>query len=140
MFTLSRVQTLDLQIWRPSHTVDDSIGTGCYNLVGNNRFTSISRRDGVVQVTPSPQGYIQFQPGDVLGFYVEEADRDIDGVVVLTSYNDITRFTSELVWYASIAPTMATGDCPYSVGSTGVLNTLTRAAPVISIATGIHEL
>ena len=129
--------SLDFQVWRPSPTVDDSTGTGCYSLVGNNRFTSIPLSDNLARVTPSPQDYIQFQPGDVLGFYVEETkdDDDDDGVVVLTRPSS---FTSELVWYASIAPTMATsqnGDCPYSVGSNGVLNTLTRAAPVISIST-----
>ena len=129
--------SLDFQVWRPSPTVNDSTGTGCYSLVGNNRFTSIPLSDGVAQVTPSPQDYIQFQPGDVLGFYVEEARGDGDGVVVLT---EPSSFTSELVWYASIAPTMATsqnGDCPYSVGSSGVLNILTEAAPVITISTGI---
>ena len=128
--------TIDFQVWRPSPTVDDSTGTGCYSLVGNNRFTSIPLSGGVAQVTPSPQDYIMFRPGDVLGFYVEETrdDDEDDGVVVLTRPSS---FTSELVWYASIAPTMATsqnGDCPYSVGSNGVLNTLTRAAPVISIS------
>ena len=68
---------------------------------------------------------------------MEEAKDDDDGVVVLTSPSS---FTSDLVWYASIAPAMATsqnGDCPYSVGSNGVLNTLTRAAPVILISTSI---
>ena len=131
------VYTIDFQVWRPSPTVDDSTGTGCYSLVGNNRFTSIPLSSGVAQVTPSPQDYIQFRPGDVLGFYVEEARADGDGVVVLTSPSS---FTSELVWYASIAPTMATsqnGDCPYSVGTNGVLDTLTRAGPVITISTGI---
>ena len=124
------VYTLDLQVWRPSPTVD-----GCYSLVGSNRFTSISLSDQVAVVTPSPQDYIQFRPGDVLGFYVAEARESNNGVVILTSPSS---FTSELVWYASIAPTMATsqnGDCPYSIGSNGVLNTLTRAAPVISIST-----
>jgi hypothetical protein len=129
--------SLDFQVWRPSPTVDDSTGTGCYSLVGNNRFTSISSQlsGGLVRVTPSPQDYIQFQPGDVLGFYVEEASAAADGVVVLTRPSS---FTSELVWYASIAPTMATsqnGDCPYSVGSNGVLDVSTRAVPVISIST-----
>ena len=127
--------TLDLQVWRPSPTVDDSTGSGCYSLVGNNRFTSISLKNQVVRVTPSPQDYIQFRQGDVLGFYVEEARRSTSdaGVVILTSHSS---FTSELVWYASIAPTMATsqnGNCPYSVGSNGVLDTSTHAAPVISI-------
>ena len=65
--------TLDLQVWRPSATVDDSTGTGQYSLVGNNRFISITLSDEVAIVTPSPQDYIQFQPGDVLGFYVEDA-------------------------------------------------------------------
>ena len=122
------IYTLDLQVWRPSPTVDDSTGTGCYSLVGNNRFTSIFLSDQVAIVTPSPQDYIQFRPGDVLGFYVAEARGKKDGVVILTSPSS---FTSELVWYASIGPTMTT----YSVGSNGVLNTLTRAAPVISIST-----
>ena len=123
------VYTLDLQVWRPSPTVDDSTGTGCYSLVGNNRFTAISLSGDVAVVTPLPQDYIQFQPGDVLGFYVEEANGANDGVVILTNPSS---FTSELVWYASIAPTMTT----YSVGSNGVLNTMTHAAPVISIRTG----
>ena len=146
------VYTLDLQVWRPSPTVNDSTGTGQYSLVGNNRFTSISlggRGDQVARLTPSPQDYIQFQPGDVLGFYVDgeednsdednrdednsEEDNDDDGVVVLTSPSS---FTSEVVWFASIAPTLATSQTTYSIGSSGDLDTLTRAAPVISIGTG----
>ena len=127
--------TLDLQVWRPSPTVNNSTGTGCYSLVGNNRFTSISLSKRVAIVTPSPQDYIQFRSGDVLGFYVEEAKKDDDGVVVLTSSSS---FISELVWFASIAPTMATsqnGVSLYSVGSNGDLDTSTHAAPVISIST-----
>ena len=126
--------TLDLQVWRPSPTVDDSTGTGQYSLVGNNRFTSISLdNDQVAIVTPSHRDYIQFQPGDVLGFYVEEARAGNDGVVVLTNPSS---FTSEVVWYASIDPTMATSQSVYSVGSSGDLDRVTRAAPVISIETG----
>ena len=132
--------TLDFQVWRPSPTVDDSTGTGCSSLVGNNRFTSISLSGGVAIVTPSPQDYIQFQPNDVLGFYVESASirastDNPNGLVLQTSPS---RFTSELMWLASIAPSVATsqsGSCPYSVGINGLINTPTRAAPVISIAT-----
>ena len=128
--------TLDLQVWRPSPTVDDSTGTGQYSLVGNNRFTSISLSGRVAIVSPSPQDYIQFQPGDVLGFYVEEARDGNDGVVVLTS----SSFTSEVVWYTSIAPTLATSQTTYSIGSSGDLDTSTRAAPVISIGTGDNSI
>ena len=127
---------LDLQVWRPSPTVDDSTGTGCYSLVGSNRF-NISLSEEVVQVTPSPQDYIQFQPGDVLGFYVEEAKNTsflTPGVVLRTSPSYLT---SEIVWFASLnheAATSRNGDCPYSVGSSGVLSNSTRAAPVISVS------
>ena len=130
--------TLNLQVWRLSSTVDQ-MGGKEYSLVGNNKFTSISLNGGIVEVTPSPQDYIQFQPGDVLGVYVEEARDDYNrGVVVL-----ITRsYTNELVWYASTSQTEA--GCPISVGSSGNLNTMLRGAPVISISTGIvsihHEL
>ena len=131
--------TLDLQVWRPSPTedIDDSTGTGQYSLVGNNRFTSISLSDRKAIVTPSPQDYIQFQPGDVLGFYVDSEQGNNDGVVVLTSPSS---FTSEVVWFASIAPTQTTVRTTYSIGSSGDLDTSTRAAPVISIKTGKPEL
>ena len=44
-FPLSRTinqYSIDFQVWRPSPTVNTTDGTGCYSLVGNNRFTSIT--------------------------------------------------------------------------------------------------
>ena len=126
--------TIDFQLWRPSPTTpqDGSLGTGYYSLAGHNRFSSISLSDGVVQVAPSPQDRIQFRPGDVLGFYVEEATGSgpVEGVVVLT---DPSSFTSEVVWHASVDPGDV-GGC-VSAGSGGNMNTLLRGAPVISIET-----
>ena len=90
------------------------------SLVGNNGFTS-----QVAIVTLSPQDYIQFQSGDVLGFYMEEAILENDGVVVLTDSN----FTNEIVWYASIDLAMATTQTVYSVGSNGDLNSSRDVAP-----------
>ena len=126
--------TLNLQVWRPSPSSTNSLGTGEYNLVGNNRFTSISLSGGVALVTPSPGDYIPFRSGDVLGFSVESARDGDRGVVMLTTDS----FTSELVWHASVAS--QNWDCPYSVGSNGVLNTSTRAAPVISISTSRYYI
>ena len=128
-----RRYTLNLQVWRPSPTVDDSTGTGCYSLVGNNRFqfTNNDLSDGAFRISPSPQDYIQFQPGDVLGFYVEDAIEGDNGVVALTTNS----YTRESVWYAS-ATSQTVAGCPISVGSAGDLNTMLRGAPVISIATG----
>ena len=75
-----RRYTLDLQVWRPGLTVET---TGCYSLVGNNRFTSVSLSSRVAMVTPLPQERIQFQPGDVIGFYVESGRGGDRGVVVV---------------------------------------------------------
>ena len=112
--------------------MNDFTGTGCYSLVGNNSFTSISLFGGLARVTPSPQDHITFQPGDVLGFYVKEAREEDHGIVVLSD-------DQEVVWHASIEPNEATRlrkGCPYPwlPGSDLSIN-LTRAAPVISIGT-----
>ena len=128
----------DFQVWRPSPTVNE---TGCYSLVGNFIATSLSlpdqpQSDHVARITPLPQDYLQFQPGDVLGFYVESHDTLSDGdngVVLLNNRSH----ANELVWYASIDITVQTslsGSCPYPVGVNRVLDSLTRAAPVISVS------
>ena len=129
-----RRYTLNLQVWRPSPTVDQ-MGSRDYSLVGNNRFTSVSLSDGVAEsLLPSPSDYIRFQSGDVLGFYVEDANKDGNGVAVLTK----SSYTSELVWYASA--TSQNVGCPISVGSDGNLNTMLTGAPIISISTGIKQI
>ena len=127
-----RLYTLNLQVWRPSPTaVDGSTGSGQYILVGNNRFTSISLSNNVAEVSVRAQDQVQFRPGDVLGFYVEEARDSNRGVNVITT----KEFTMEVVWYASAATVNSLG-CPVSAGSSRVLNTELRGAPVISIQTG----
>ena len=136
--------TFILQIWRPSPHVDD---TGCYSLVDDFISTSLSVNSngpGVAVVsTSSAAQELQFQVGDVLGFYVEShsgtSDHD-NGVVVLQYQNwrSNSNSYSESVWYGSIdatARTSQSGSCPYTVGSSGVLKSLTHGAPVISIAT-----
>ena len=128
--------TLDFQVWRPFPTLDDSTGIGCYSLVGNNTFTSVSPNNGLVTVTPSSsQYYINFQPGDVLGFYVKDA-KEYDYGIVVRSESD------EVVWHASIDPneietTRLKEGCPYPwpTESDELSIVLTHAAPIISIST-----
>ena len=117
---------LNLQVWRPSPTVKDGTGTGYYSLVGNNRFSSISLSSGVARLPLTSQTPISFQRGDVLGFHVEDTRRKSDGIVVLNR-------DSELVWHAEVDEHVLPST--YSVGSSGLLDTSTRAAPVLSIAT-----
>ena len=127
----------DFQVWRPSPRVNE---TGCYSLVNSFIVESISIStepvtDHVARVTPSPQDQLQFQPGDVLGFYVESngTTTNIDNGVVLLNNGS---HNNEVVWFGSVDTTTQpaqSGSCPYPVGTTGLLNSLTRAAPVISI-------
>ena len=134
---------IDFQVWRPSPTVNE---TGCYSLVGNYIVRSIAitgtpEINHVAKVTPSPQDQLQFQPGDVLGFYVEShgTSSDFDNGVVLLNNGS---HTNELVYFASIdatAQTSQSGSCPYPVGSSRALNSTTRAAPVISISTTMYD-
>ena len=128
--------TFDFQVWRPSPTVNED---GCYSLVNNFITRSISLTTSpavshVARVTPPPEYQLQFQPGDVLGFYVEShgtgSDND-NGVVLLGNGSH----TSELVWFTRIAqPSQSADSCPYPVGTNGVLKLSTNAAPVISIS------
>ena len=131
--------TLNLQVWRPSPTVQT---TGCYSMVGANLFTSVSLISRVVLVTPFPQEQIQFQPGDVLGFYVESALGDGRGVVVLNDLNTQgdRGYETEEVWHANIArAALSVQDCLAPVGSPvpgrqRILTESTNAAPVISVS------
>ncbi len=131
-----------LQVWRPSPTQK----TECYSLVNDHSITSTnigsnSQTGRVAKVTTLPHNQLQFEPGDVLGFYVEShgsgsspGGDDDNGVVVLNNGSH----TSELVWHGRItARTSQSGSCPYPIGTSGVLSTPTHAAPVISIATKI---
>ena len=125
------------QVWRPSPSVNI---TGCYSLVDDfiSSSISITPSEPVARVVPSPQDQLQFEPGDVLGFYVERhggESSDNDGVVVLID----SSHSSELIWHGSVdimavQPSQSQGSCPYPVGTNGVLNSLTHAAPVISVS------
>lgn len=126
------ISTLNLQVWRPSPTEgSDTLGTGFYSLAGNERVSPISLTAGGIIVTPTPGKYAQFRPGDVLGFYLENIVNNDRGVVMLSSVT----YTSELVWYASIASQKGSCLNTISVGNSGDLNTLARAAPVMSVST-----
>ena len=129
--------TLDFQVWRPSFNTSS---TDCYSLVGNNRFTSVLTTNGTASsLTPLANDTIHFQPGDVLGFYVESARNSPEnrGVVILRDRNvrGDGEYQSELVWFAKLSNVIiANPACPFPVGPSGVLDSSTNAAPVISLS------
>ena len=130
--------TLDFQVWRPALNVSS---TGCYSLVGNNRFTQVPLSGSLAEsLSPtSPEQRIQVQPGDVLGFYVESArviDADQRRVVLLRdrSVEGDGEYKTEVVWYADVnSLEFGNRTCPYPVGPGRALSSSTNAAPVISV-------
>ena len=124
---------LDLQVWRPLMNVQES---GCYSRIGSNTFTS-TQDSRLAIVTPPPQERVQIQPGDVLGFYVENSGRDTKGVTLLEDFNTTgdRGYQTEEVWYTDLQQlVIANRNCPFPVGSTGQLSMFARAAPVISVS------
>ena len=132
------------QVWRPAPNVNV---TGCYSLVDDFISTDIrigiwpTQSINVARIIPSLADQLQFQPGDVLGFYVESHGQGSgpmgnadNGVALLTSGS----YASELVWYGNIGAATTqlsqTDSCPFPVGNTGTLDSRTRAAPVISVS------
>ncbi len=123
---------LGLQVWRPLPPINESTGTGCYSLVGSQGiYIPEEFEDGELILRPSPPVYgIPFQPGDVLGFYVDIPSTGYyDGLDIQRAPGDNT------VWYTDdqIASTVPTY---YFIGSSplGTLTTLRNDAPAISIA------
>ena len=123
--------------------MNNSINMEHYSLVGNNRFISISLSAGLARATPSPQDRIRFQPGDVLGFYMESDEHGDPGIVLK---NDPMSGNREVVWHASMHPDEAAllrKGCPYTWLLDGGGNhelpvSFTPAAPIISIDISIN--
>ena len=127
---------ITFQVWRPSPTVNSD---GCYGLVGENAFTSISSPNyisgGRISVPPEPTNRITVQPGDVVGFYAVSRLGSNAGIQLDTS------FAGESVWFHRSTdndPLMSRGRasvCPFPVGSQAdrVLRSVTNAAPMLSV-------
>ena len=127
--------TTSFQVWRPSPTAQEN---GCYSMVGENKFNSISVDDDAAEVhaTPEPSNIITVQPDDVVGYYVEfKGDIDENSGVLLD-----TRFSTDVVWYHTGTDTdpiiFGRPQCPFPVGtgSDGSLKSSTNAAPLLSVS------
>ena len=111
--------------------------TGCYNLVGNNNFTSVVLDSPLTVVKPPPHQRIQFQPGDVLGFYAENANVGFEsgGVKMLCDVNvrGDGGYETEEVWYATNL-VYSNANCLAAVGKGKLLDSFTNVAPIISVS------
>lgn len=136
-----RSPLLGLQVWRPLPPINSFTGTGCYSLVGSQGISSIPDEavideNGRPILTPSPSSQcdIPFQPGDVLGFFVDTPSDDFDSDVRIYSAPGINT-----VWYAEDRPiASAAMQNVYLIGNNppGDLGYSSSVAPAISIAIG----
>ena len=132
--------TMSFQVWRPNSPspVDTD---GCYTMQGTNHFPSIPLSDpntadiGIVTGIPPESERIEVQPGDVVGFYLENSRANTrDGIQFARDINNTSPYTDERVWFAtgSLTP-RPEATCMYPVGSSGLLRSSTNLAPLITV-------
>ena len=127
--------TIHFQVWRPSPTVVMAMGSdgaGCYSLVGENRFTSITFSNrGPISETPEPSNIISVQPWDVVGYYVLSSIDDDDGIQMDSGDDSFNIYYNEDNGGNPIS--LRPDSCQVSVGPSGLLTSSTSAAPQLSI-------
>lgn len=123
------VYTVHFQVWRPT------LSSGCYSMVGENRFPAITLSSGrLASESPDSSDRIAVKPGDVLGYFVFSSTttpRENEGIQMHPN------FTTDAVFYASLGRDplpLGPAACPVSVGPGGVLSLSVNAAPVVRVS------
>ena len=130
--------TITFQVWRPSEDVETD---GCYSLVGSNTFSGVTvSQNGLVSGIPSESDMIQVAAGDVVGYYTiiqsisTGVELDEGRIKLDDSYHD------EKVWYHTNTeedPLIHGSEpCIFPIGTNGILNAFTTAAPILTLEIG----
>ena len=131
--------TISFQVWRPN-SLSPVDTDGCYNLAGFNHFSPIplahpdTTERGIVTGVPLESERIEVQPGDVVGFYLEGSRSSLDSIQFAGDEDNPSPYIDETVWFATdlLTPRPETA-CMYPVGTSGLLNSSTNLAPLISV-------
>ena len=100
-----------------------------YVKVGENYFESVKLNpSSVIDVTPASNQRLHFQPGDVVGYYLEQNQRGNDGGLQFDE-----SFSQETLWYAT-GNTDLRNASALQVGSNGNLSTFKNLGPIISVS------
>ena len=108
-----------------------SDGAGCYSLVGENRFTSITLINRAVSETPEPTNIISVQPGDVVGYYVLSSRGRNNGIQMDSNDDSVNIYYNED--NGGNPNSLGPDSCQVSAGDGGLLTFSTNAAPQLSI-------
>ena len=128
------VYTISFQVWRDSKA-------GCYQLMGQDDYDDIPLgAGGLVDRALQPEQYIAVQPGDVLGYYMSNDNRennDEEGIELITDGNEVLwYFTNTLEDFFLIGPPQ----CLVMVGINGTLPNFSNSAPVFNVEIGRYDV
>ena len=118
------VYTVKFQIWRPTPMDSDR-----YIKVGENSFPSVRVSSSRIEEELSSNEQLHFQPGDVLGYYLEQAGGDNGGIQL----DNENKFTQEELWYATGNSNLQ-NECRLDISSGGDLSLSTTLGPIISVS------
>ena len=120
------VYNITFQIWRPT-------GGNSYVKIGENSFPGVqlvTTREINEEVQSSSE-QLHFQPGDVLGYYLDQNSRDPNGGIQF----DVS-FTQEELWYTTGNSDLQ-NECRLDISSGGDLSLSTTLGPIISVSLGM---
>ena len=119
--------SIKFQIWRP--TSENS--ASCIKI-GENSFFPATLTNSYIAATPLPSQQLDFQPGDVVGYYLQQ-DGGTNGGLQFDA-----GFTSEELWYAT-GNSGLQNDNSLEVGNAGDLSMSASLGPIISISISEYQ-
>ena len=117
------VYNIKFQIWRPT-------GGDSYVKIGENSFPRVqlvTTRE-INEAVQSSSEQLHFQPGDVVGYYLDQNSRDPNGGIQFDS-----EFTQEELWYTTGNSDLQ-NECRLDIGTGGDLSLSTTLGPIISVS------
>ena len=124
MFHENGVYNITFQIWRPT-------GGNSYVKIGENSFPGVQLIQGsggeINEEVKSSSEQLHFQPGDVVGYYLDQNSRGNNGGIQFDR-----QYTQEELWYTT-GNSDIQNECKLDIGIGGDLNMSTHFGPIISV-------
>ena len=117
---------ITFQIWRPT-------GGNSYVKIGENSFPRVEVTQGldfhgkINEEVQSSSEQLHFQPGDVLGYHLDQHSEGNDGGI---QFDEL--FTQEELWYTA-GNSVLQNECRLDIGTGGDLSLSTNLGPIISV-------